>query len=428
MEQRSSGRGHRRYRWKGGIGTTLLLGLLLILGFAWGAIAGDPGNSISLALGKEPTAATNTEGEVLVLWESPEGGVSGQLIDPWGLIMGEEFPISGLIGDERQPAVTWLDNQEVAIVWESDDSAPGAAQGVRPGTSVRYRQFRKGLAGAEFLVPSTSELEIPNAAHPAVAASEGSIALVWTAARSRRGQHYLRILETESDATLSRGLAGAELRIGNPGAVTPADVAIADSGEVLVVWEDANSEIMAFAMNARGLAGAEFKVRGLAGAEFRISESRGVQKTTPAVATTLDGNFLVTWETLLPNGQRIVSGRRIVARGLAGAEFRIDSGLSGEAKNPSLAADAWGRQIVTWKQVTGSEAAIMARAIHLDGTANGAAFRVDPGDPFPGAARVTRGGQNNDFIVLWENDETAETPDIRLRFLTGPYDFEEDEE
>jgi len=427
MEQRPSRRGHRRYRWKGSIGTTLLLGLLLILGFAWGAIAGDPGNSISLAHGKEPTAATNADGEVLVLWESAEGGVSGQLIDPWGLIMGEEFPISGLAGDERQPAVTWLDNQEVAIVWESEDPAPGAAQGSRPGTSVRYRQFRRGLAGSELLVPSTSEVEIPNAAHPAVAASDGSIALVWTAARSRRGQHYLRILETEPETSLSRGLAGSELRIGSPGAVTPADVAIAGDGEILVVWEDANREIMAFAMNARGLAGSEFKVRGLAGSEFRISQSRGTQMTAPAVATTLDGNFLVTWETLLSNGERIVSGRRVVARGLAGSEFRIDSGLSGEAKNPSLAADSWGQQIVTWKQVIGSEAAIMARAIHLDGTANGAAFRVDPGDPFPGAVRVTRGGQNNDFIVLWEDDEKSEAPDIRIRFLTGPYDFGEDE-
>ena len=415
MEQKAPRREVRRRRWTGGAGATLLFGLLLGVGFAWGTIAGDPGNSVSLAHGRKPTAATNAVGEVLILWESPEAGLSGQFIDPWGLFRGKEFPIGDLHGSEREPALTRLDDEEVAIVWES-----GLAR--RP--SVRFRQFRKSLAGTRFLVPSSPEVEISDAVHPAVAAAEGNIALVWTAAEAQMGQHYLALLEEEDEPLARRSLAGTQLRIGQPGAATPADVAMANDGELLVVWENAGRDIMAFAMNATDLPETRQKGgRSLAGTQFRINESLSGEQTAPAVATTLDGNFLVVWETMQANGERSLYGRRIVERSLAGSLFRIDDDSSVTALDPSLAADPWGRQIVTWSQVDHSgAAAIMARSLLLDGTANGPVFRVDPGDPFPGAARVTRGGESTDFVVLWENDDMSENPDIRVRFLTGPYD------
>ncbi len=415
MSQRTREQRSRRLRLFASTGSTLLLGFLLILSFAWGGLAADSNSGWNLAQGREPVATTNANGEVFVLWERPQGGLAGKAIDAWGDPRGLEFPIPGLVGGERRPAAAWLDDDQVVIAWESPAS----------GSDVQVQQFGYRL-GDNFLVSSGEPIELSEALYPALAADEDGFAVAWTsvAPGGPNGQHFLAFFDRQpQDATLAiRGRRlGDNFRVGQPGAVTPPGIAVAEgTGAALVVWENAGKDIMAVA----------FRDRARLGDNFRINASREGQQSSPAVTATLDGNFLVVWESRHPSGgERQIYGSRVAGWGRRlGDNFRITSAPSFAPQRPSLAADPWGRQIVIWSQGDPSEAAIMAQSIFLDGTANGPAFRVDSGDPFPGAPRVTRGGQGTDFIVLWENDETSENPDIRVRFLTGPYELEGDDE
>lgn len=385
---------------------TLLLAGLLILNFTWGSLVADSEDELSLAQGREPVATTNASGEVMVLWESPDGGLAGQALDPWGAPQGHEFPIPGAVGTERRPSAAWLDNEQVVIAWESP----------KPSSGITVQQFGSGL-GANFLVASGEPIEIAGARYPALAAGENEYAVAWTSTDGPPGQHYVAFFDRETVDFHKSGL-GANFRVGTPGAVTPPGIAIAEgTGHALVVWEDAGKDIMAAAFEGRS---------GL-GANFRVNTTRQGWHSSPTVAATLDGDFLVVWEQEQPNGERYIYGSRVARGGSGlGANFRISASPSFGSQRPSLAADPWARQIVTWSKVDKSGAAsIMAQSIFLDGSRNGPAFRVDAGDPFPGAPRVTRGGQGTDFVVLWEADETSEAPDIRVRFLTGPYDLQE---
>lgn len=402
------GQGSRRLRLAKNVWPTLLLAFLLILSFTWGGLAADSEEELNLAQGREPVATTNTNGEVMVLWESPEGGLAGQALDAYGDPRGQEFPIPGLDGGERRPAAAWIDNDQVVIAWEDSAAASG----------VKVQQFGYGL-GDNFLIASGQPIAIAGALYPALAADEDGFAVAWTSTDGPNGQHYVAFFDGETQTFRSGQGLGDNFRIGKPGAVTPPGIAVAEgTGHALVVWEDASKDIMAAAFAGRS---------GL-GDNFRVNASSQGWHSSPTVTATLDGDFLVVWEQESSNGERYVYGSRVSRSGSGlGDNFRISTAPSYAAQRPSLAADPWGRQIVTWSRVDGSGAAIMAQAVDLAGRRNGPAFRVDPGDPFPGMSRVTRGGQGTDFVVLWEADETSETPDIRVRFLTVPQALKLDE-
>lgn len=413
MSQSAKEPGNRRLRLFAKVGPTLLLSLLMILSFTWGGLAAVSEGELSLAQGREPVATTNDNGEVFILWENPQGSLSAQSIDVWGDPRGQEFPIPGLVGGERRPTAAWVNNEQLVIAWESTASPSGA----------KVQRFGY-LTGNNYLVASGEPIEISDALYPAVAVDEAGFVVAWTAQppAGPNGQHYVAFFDPQPTEVLRTGrLIGNPHRVGTPGALTPPGIAAAEgTGSVLVVWENAGKDIMA----------AAFLNRVRTGSNFRISTEKQGWNSSPSVTATLDGNFLVVWENEHPNGERYVTGSMVASWGkLTGSNFRISSAPSVAPQRPSLAADPWGRQIVTWSRVDRSgAAAIIAQSMFLDGTRDGPAFRVDSGDPFPGAPRVTRGGPGTDFVVLWEADETSETPDIRIRFLTAPYDLQVDGE
>ncbi len=122
----------------------------------------------------------------------------------------------------------------------------------------------------------------------------------------------------------------------------------------------------------------------------------------------LDGEFTVVWERELPEtAERRIYGRRISTLGRPlGSEFLVSLSASGQSMEPAVAADAWGRTLVTWTHQDEGGSQIFGRQLDLDGSAFGAVLRIAP--PQAMTPQIAPASNDSDFVVVWESSsETA---------------------
>ena len=140
-------------------------------------------------------------------------------------------------------------------------------------------------------------------------------------------------------------------------------------------------------------------------AEFQANTHTSNKQENPAIAMDGFGNFLVVWNSYLQDGSSNgVFGRRFDSNcSPAVDEFQVNTTISGNQREPSVAMDAGGNFVVVWYGPGENEEDIFARRFDPNGQPLGSEFRVNTytndRQLYPDVA------MNNDgsFVIIWES-------------------------
>jgi hypothetical protein len=173
------------------------------------------------------------------------------------------------------------------------------------------------------------------------------------------------------------------------------DVSADGRGDFVVAWTDyqGGTEIKARRFDRSGVA---------LGAEFRANSYSTGTQAAPSVAFDAAGNFVVVWESDGQDGNGLgIFGHRFGASGNSiGADFSVNTYLTGDQQNPDVVATADGGFVVVFMGPDALGSGIHARRFDSAGTAVGADFSLTTAGAtqfVPAAAARPQGG----FVVAW---------------------------
>ena len=206
---------------------------------------------------------------------------------------------------------------------------------------------------------------------------------------------------------------GSDFQILEDSAFSP-DIALAPSGEFLVVWSTFLSSLPG---DDAGIGAQLFNADGQAvGAPFLVNSYTPGEQRYPVVDVDGDGRFVVVWQEF----GDVVRGRRIDAGGqLLGSEFVVNSMTTAQSSYADVAVADNGDFLVTWTDynVLGdSDSTILARRFLSTGAPLGDQFRVNSVtayDQLQSSIGMERG--TGDFVVVWNSSEPGIFSDIRVK-------------
>jgi hypothetical protein len=194
---------------------------------------------------------------------------------------------------------------------------------------------------------------------------------------------------------------GAEFRINTTtlGAQTTPVVAGLQNSGFVVAWASAGQDTP-----GSGIYAQLFTANGTrSGAEFRVNTRIAGDQITPAVASSPQGGFVVTWASAAQDGSGAgVYGQRYYAAGRKAAfEWRVNTSTADNQAQPAVAILRNGTFVIVW-QSDGAIPGIFGQRYSAVGAALGAQFRINtqiaPSISFPAVASTADGG----FVVAWQ--------------------------
>ena len=298
----------------------------------------------------EPAVAKLADGGYVVVWEDQAGtdgsfnGVYGQRYDANDNAVDTEFRVNtATLSNQYEPQVVGLTGGGFVVVWRSE-----AQDGSGAGVYAQRYASNGTAAGGEFRV---NTITTSNQYQPQVeATSSGGFVVTWYHDGASAGN------TENSDVFFQRydaaGLAlGVETRA-NPGGLgtntqwQPGIAWNADGSGFVVVWTDSLGD-----GSGTGVFGQRFNASGTTvGGRFQVNSSTESTQDMPSVAALKGGGFIVVWES---EGQDLSStgiyAQRFAADGTkVGAEFRVNTNITGQQLDPHVAATENGGWVVTW--------------------------------------------------------------------------------
>ena len=199
---------------------------------------------------------------------------------------------------------------------------------------------------------------------------------------------------------------GAEFRVNSATAnaqIQPTIVGLSDGGFV-VAWSDQYADGSSWGVFAQ-----RYDAHGVArGSQFLVNQTTLYDQGTPAIAA-VDGGFVVTWASQYQDdgGSYGVYARRYANDGSpSGAEFAVNSTVSGNQNEPAIAAFDGGGFVVVWRSEgqDGSGGGVYAQRFDAAGAALGGEFRVNTTTDFSQADPHVAVLADGSFVVVWADD------------------------
>jgi hypothetical protein len=304
--------------------------------------------------------------------------------------LGGEFSVlGGQSGDQVHPALALTPNGGV-VTWEDNGID-------KSGSGIGMRRLDGGSLSLVAQTARVNALVVQNQSNPRVAAlaKDGLMLFVWESTATGNCDVYARILKTNN-----LGLKN-DVRVNTyfkDSQSAPAVAALAD-GSAIIVWQSAWQDGCPNGIFARKISptGVLSPVR-----EFRVNQyndsgySRGTRggRRSPAIALLADGKFVITWVSEQQNlnfYNSVDIYGRVFAPDLTPVtdEFLISSGTINPCANPAVTGLADGGFMTAWSEldltVRTNSWDIMGRAFGADGSARGAAYKINTfllGDQF----------------------------------------------
>jgi len=207
---------------------------------------------------------------------------------------------------------------------------------------------------------------------------------------------------------------GAEFQVNTyttGGQFRPAVAMLAD-GSFVVVWDSQGSP--ATDTSQQSIQGQRYAANGTPqGAQFQVNSYTTSSQLRSNVAAAPDGSFVVVWDSNgssgTDNDSRSIQGQRYAANGSPqGAEFQVNTYVTGIQSSPAVATTTSGDFVVAWHSEgsSGTDASfssIQAQRFASNGSPQGAEFQVNSyttGFQYEPAVAVRSGGS---FVVAWES-------------------------
>ncbi|HET7680311.1 MAG TPA: immunoglobulin domain-containing protein [Xanthobacteraceae bacterium] len=162
---------------------------------------------------------------------------------------------------------------------------------------------------------------------------------------------------------------------------------------------------------------------GKVGPEFRINTRIGSDQKNPSVAGLNNGGFVVIWQSNFQDGTGYgIYGQLYSAAGApVGGEFRVNTYTPNHQSDPSVAALSKGGFVVTWQSFgqDGSGSGIYGQRFSASGAPVGPEFRVTnmtaDHQVHPSVAGLSGGG----FVVTWSSFVQASSEIFGRLFSAG---------
>ncbi|WP_374245141.1 DUF4347 domain-containing protein, partial [Zoogloea sp.] len=181
-------------------------------------------------------------------------------------------------------------------------------------------------------------------------------------------------------------------------------VAMDANGNFVVVWESSGQDGSSYGIYAQ-----RYNASGVAqGSEFRVNSTVTQDQLEASVAMDASGNFVVAWQSWsqdLANGHGIYA-QRYNASGVAqGGEFLVNTYTTDSQTEPSVAMDASGNFVIAWQSFgqDGSNEGIYAKRYNSSGVVQGAEFHVSTYTANNQDLPVVAMDSTGNFVVVWES-------------------------
>jgi len=346
---------------------------------------------------ENPAIAMDAEGNFVVVWNSylqdgSSNGIFGQRFDSNCKPAGGEFQINTeTSGNQREPAVAMDAEGNFVVTWY------GPGEDTEDIFARRFNSNGQPL-GSEFRVNTyTNDKQL----YPRVAMNnDGGFIIVWESSNVP-GQSNKAVCGRLYDSIGSS--IGPEFVINEEASDSRyPDVAMDAEGNFAVVWmrDKSSNSIIARLYNSDGTA----KMK-----PFEVSTIRFSSVTQPSIAMDKAGNFVVAWD-----GDPKLAGlddihvRCYKSDGTAiGAQFIVNTTLTGPQQNPEVAMNNRGRFIIVWDSKIDpdiNERDIFAQRYNSSGVPLGNEFQVntymtdDQKRP-----SVAMGLNGNKFVMAWQS-------------------------
>ncbi|MFC5768639.1 PKD domain-containing protein, partial [Thauera sinica] len=367
----------------------------------------------------EAAIARLADGGYVVVWTSSgqDGwgdGVHGQRYDAKGVPVGSEFQVNSYTPNgQSAPAVAGLGDGGYVVLWQSSGQ-DGSSWGV-----FGQRFDASGVpAGGEFQVNTGAQNE--QSAVAVAGLADGFVATWYSYYQDGTYQDvYFQRFDAAGNKLGAETRANTSAGYENSYQGTPAITAFAD-GSFVIVWRgDGGQDGSGY-----GVFGQRYAADGSAlGAEFQVNSHGADNQYEPDVAVLADGGFVVVWRSDSQDGSGAgVFGQRYDASGNAvGAEFRVNTGTSGNQYQPSVSALSHGGFVVAWND----DSRTYAQQFDAAGARIDHPLRVDTLDNNSNAnLPAVLGLDNGAFVTVWRDyDYGTGSHNVYQQLFGSPGDF-----
>ncbi|MEL6225184.1 MAG: Calx-beta domain-containing protein, partial [Cyanobacteria bacterium J06627_8] len=327
-------------------------------------------NTTTIDSQDDPNVAVDAQGNYVVVWQSGDdgsnSGIFAQRYDRFGNAIGGEIEIAA---DDTRPEfdpVVGMDaNGNFVVSWTDDGG---------DNNEVRARRFDSdgNALGDAFLVntETADNQDTPDIAMNA----NGQFVITWESL----GQ------DGDSNGIFAQVYDAAGNPVGDEIAVNDITngsqddpvVAIDDSGNFVIAWEDSSTDIET--VNARRFDSTGNPI----GDSFVVSTTAGIDHDTPDIAMNASGEFVIAWESFDDlDGDRhgIFAQRYNNAGERIGDEIAVNTTTAEDQDEPSVAIDADGNFLITWESddQDGSEEGIFGQYFDNTGAKQGDEFQIN---------------------------------------------------
>ena len=335
-----------------------------------------------------PSLASDADGDFVVAYvefgDQLDSGVAARRFSASGDARGDGFRVNtSANGDPRTPAVACDADGDFVVTWATYDPAADL-------DGVYARRFNSaGVAqGDEFRV----SIAPVNTVFPAVAMDDaGNFVVAWNDPSSTTGA-FARLYSATGAAR------GNPFPVGGPDAIR---CDIDADGDFVVAWRSfgLDGDIYAQRYDADGAP---------RGGPLRVNTLTAGNQSHPSVSCDADGDFVVAWTSLYePDGYFYgVRARRYDASGVArGDEFPVSTFRSPKVET-AVACDADGDFVVTWNSILqdGFRGGVYARRFDAGGAPDGGEFRVNTTTAGNQGGPDVASDADGDFVIAWTQE------------------------
>jgi uncharacterized repeat protein (TIGR01451 family) len=321
-----------------------------------------------------PAIGMDADGNFVITWHSnlQDGsgyGIFAQRFSAAEVPQGLEFQVNSYTSNAQGNAtVAMAPNGDFTVVWQSQGQDAGVAWGV-----YAQRYFADGSTdGAEFRV--NSEFPQDQAMPSAAMDSQGNLVVVFQGYGSSDSYGIHGRLYDSSGTALSTAFLVHDVTADIESAPS---VARAPDGNWIVVWERDNGD-----GDGKGVFGRRFDSTGAAlGVEFPVNTNTVSDQENPHVAIDQSGNFIVVWEDLGADGdlEGVFAQRYTAAGATDGTEFQVNTTTALDQRNPVVGMNPGGNFIVMWESdgQDGDGFGIFGREYNYTGVPFGNDFQIN---------------------------------------------------
>ena len=368
------------------------------------ADSGNPQETSAESRGSKQAVAMADNGDYVVVWSSlnQDGsgwGVFAQRYDASGTAVGSEFQINDDWTDNEYWASVAMDDAGNFVVAWTADNQDGTSK------SVYARGFNADAseAFAEFKVNTYDSVATDTQKNPSIAmASDGRFVIAWEGAGAEDGAGiYYRRFNADGSA---RDAIDQPANNFNFGTETSPAVAINDSGDFAITWEQGSNIFMRSFDDDGGATGDEVRVNNLT-----------TVSSVPDVAIDSTGCIAVVWrsDNLVHDG---IWMQLYDSEGTAGTSIQVDQNSNEDSTNPSIAMDSTGNIIVVFEGTgDGDGLGVFGRKFNSAGTALTDQFQIN---------QTTSGTQHmasaamldeDNFVAVWSGSGLTDDSGVYLR-------------